>query len=273
MTQQEIDALIRKGRDFIRPPEDDDADYQTDQEKRLPQPPLVTAPGPYKRFSLPADYAGLSMEHDFLKVINSRSSRRIYTDQPLSLLRLSLLLWCTQGIKGIRGKKYATLRTVPCGGARHEFECYLLIRRVEGLPAGCYHYLPMTHELELIRKIDDPDAFAAASLCGQRWAAKASVVFYYAADCYRAEWRYGIHAHRVMLIDAGHITENLYLTATALGLGSCAIGAVEGRMADEAFGLDGENLFVFYAHTVGTVDPDMLKHEDDIYAFVREQGL
>ena len=72
---------------------------------------------------------------------------------------------------------------------------------------------------------------------------------------------------------AGHITENLYLAATALGLGSCAIGAVEGRTADEAFGLDGENLFIFYAHTVGTVDPDTLKHEDDIYAFVREQGL
>lgn len=273
MTKQEIDALIRKGRDFIRLPEDDASDYQTDQEMRLPQPPLTLAPGPYERFSLPADYAALDMETDFLTIVNGRSSRRVYTDQLVSLLQLSLLLWCTQGVKGIRGKKYATLRTVPCGGARHEFETYLLIRRVEGLPVGFYHYLPMTHELELIRKTDNAEGFVIDSLSGQRWTAKASVVFYYAVDCYRAEWRYGIYAHRVMLIDAGHITENLYLTATALGLGSCAIGAVEGRMADEAFGLDGENLFIFYAHTVGTVDPDTLKHEDDIYAFVREQGL
>ena len=49
----------------------------------------------------------------------------------MSLLQLSFLLWATQGVKSIRGKSYATIRTAPCGGARHPFQTYLLVRQVE----------------------------------------------------------------------------------------------------------------------------------------------
>ena len=45
---------------------------------------------------------------------------------------------------------------------------------------------------------------------------------------------------RMVMCDAGHITENLYLACTSIGLGGCAIGAVNGKVSDEAFGLDGE---------------------------------
>lgn len=51
--------------------------------------------------SLPVNYEDLSITNDFLKVINTRSSHRIFTSEGLSLLELSYLLWCCQGVKRI----------------------------------------------------------------------------------------------------------------------------------------------------------------------------
>ena len=194
----------------------------------------------------------------------------------MSLLQLSFLLWATQGIKSIRGKSYATIRTAPCGGARHPFETYLLVRQVEGLLPGAYHYLPMTHQLELLSPMEDREALADLmdlSLCGQRWAAKGNVVFYWSFVPYRSEWRYGIYAHRMIMADMGHVGENLYLACAALGLGTCGIGAYDQKLCDKTFGLDGEEEFTIYTQSVGTVKAEDESKEKAFYSFVEEQGL
>lgn len=272
----QIEDRIRLGRSFITKFEGEDPvdeSYMTDQQLRKPQPPLVKEPMSKNPVSLPTDFSGLSYTGDFLKIINERKSHRVYTDQSIPLLWLSFLLWCTQGIKSLRGKSYATLRTVPSGGARHPFECYLAVRKVEGLRAGLYHYLPMSHSIEYLGKEEALEAFLSDSLSGQRWAEKASVVFYYSCVFYRAEWRYGISAHAPVLMDSGHITQNLYLAATAIGLGGCAVAAVEPPVANKAFGLDGVEETIFYAMPIGTVDPSDQESEDAFYAFVKEEGL
>lgn len=247
--------------------------YETDQQLRLPQPPLTKPPMTDQAIDLPKDFHSLAIQRDFLRIVNSRKSHRVYTDEMITLPALAYLLWCTQGIKSVRGKAYATLRTVPGGGARHPFECYMAIRRVEGLRPGLYHYLPMTHQIEYLGARDDLEAMIGRTLQDQRWAEKASVVFYYSCVFYRAEWRYGIWAHPTVLIDSGHITENLYLAATSIGLGGCAIAAVAGPEANRAFGIDGEEETIFYAMPVGTVDPEDQEAEDAFYAFVRQEGL
>ena len=115
--------------------------------------------------------------------------------------------------------------------------------------------------------------FISKSLQEQNWALKSSVVFYYSCVFYRAEWRYGPWAHPVILMDSGHITENLYLAATSIGLGGCAIAAVDPEACNREFGLDGVEETIFYAMPVGTVDPTDRESEDAFYAFVREEGL
>ncbi len=272
MNEKEIAERIKAGRQFMHMGEHDPS-YASDQQLKKPQPPLTKAPVSDVRIDLPVNYGDLTFDNNFMHVINSRASHRVYTQETMSLLELSCLLWCTQGVKEIRGKSYATLRTVPCGGARHQFETYLTVQNVEGLKPGYYHYLPMTHQLELLEEKEEVAGMIGASLSGQTWANKANVCFYYSCVPYRAEWRYGIYAHRVALIDAGHITENLYLAATALGLGSCAIGAVNESVCNAAFALDGEDEFIFYAHPVGKISEEDKQKELDFYAFVKEQGL
>ena len=273
MDPEEIRERIRRGRDFLRPDMDEDTGYLSDQQLKKPQPPLTKAAMTDTAIDLPKDFSSLPVNHDFLNVINSRASHRVYTKEPMSLTELSYILWCTQGVKEIRGRSYATLRTVPCGGARHEFETYMAVMNVTGLTPGIYHYLPMTQQIELLSEPRDLKTFAGESLLGQNWAARADVIFYYSVVNYRAEWRYGIHAHRIILIDAGHITENLYLAATSIGMGSCAIGAVNGRLCDEVIGLDGEEEFTIYAHVLGKTDTADREKEQVFYAFVKEQNL
>ncbi len=275
MDERKIQELIETGRNWLRTgySQEKYEDYHTDQELKKKQPPLVKAAMSDVIIDLPSDFAGIEVETDFLKIVNSRSSHRVYTQGKITLKQLSYLLWCMQGVKEIRGKSYATLRTVPCGGARHPFETYMALKDVEGLKDGLYHYLPMEHKIEFLKEVEDLKGFIGTSLMGQLWACKANIVFYFSIVFYRSEWRYGIHAHRGLMTDAGHITENLYLASTALGLGGCAIGAVDGKYCDEVFGLDGVEESIVYAQPVGTVSKEDRQKEEDFYAFVKQQGL
>ncbi|MBR0137250.1 MAG: SagB/ThcOx family dehydrogenase [Erysipelotrichaceae bacterium] len=267
-----IKELIQQGRDFLRPVREENLDFESDQMLKKPQPPLVKEPMRDVSIALPMDFENLDIDNDFLHIINSRKSHRVYTQQKVSLLELSYLLWCSQGVKGIRGKSYATLRTVPCGGARHEFECYMAIQNIEGLKDGLYHYLPMNHCIEPLSENCTKDLITE-SLQQQAWASKANVVFYYSFVAYRAEWRYGILAHRMIMADAGHITENLYLASTSIGLGGCAIGSVDGRICDRMFELDSEEEYIIYAMSVGTVSEKDSDKEAGFYSFVEKEGL
>ena len=132
--------------------------------------------------------------------------------------------------------------------------------------------MPDIHALELIetQQGDNRKEAISKSLCGQTWAVKANVVFYYSVIPYRAEWRYGIWAHRTALIDAGHITQNLYVACSSINLGTCAIAAVEMKPANQMFHLDEEEEFIFYAAPVGTISEENKAGEDAFYAFLKE---
>lgn len=270
--------LIDKGRAFTKGYRENDPymeDFVSDQSLKLPQPPLVKpAMAPEeRRIPLIRDFSNLEINNDLVSVIRDRRSARIFTQENITLDQLSFLLWASQGIKGKRGKAYATLRTVPCGGARHEFETYLIIRRVSGLEPGAYHYLPMEHALEYLHPVENLDQSITDTLSGQSWAAKASVVFYWSMVPYRAEWRYGIYAHRTALIDIGHVGQNLYTACTGLGLGCCAIAAFEHEKCCALFGLDGKEEYIVYTVPVGTIREKDREAENAFYSFVDEEDL
>lgn len=277
MLEQKLQKqLIDSGRAFMKfSPKDEYADFESDQELKRPQPPLVKVNmrESAQAIDLPRDFSGLNMKKDLIEILTERKSSRVYTDEPMSILQLSFLLWATQGVKDVRGKSYATLRTVPSGGARHGFETYLSVMNVDGLIHGLYHYLPMKHQLEFLGTIESAGEVVTNSLCGQSWGAKANVVFYWSFAAYRCEWRYGIYAHRPALMDAGHACQNLYLACTALGIGTCAIAALDCDACNQMFGLDGEDEFMVYASPVGCVKSSDKDKEQAFYDFVKEQGL
>lgn len=252
MEENKIKQLIQEGRNFMKHPDWDES-YQSDQELKKTQPPLTKEKVSDEIYSLSKDFKKLNITKDFTSILLERESHRIFTSQKMNALELSYLLYMTQGVKSIRGNNYATMRTVPCGGARHEFETYLVVKNVEGLKPGKYHYLPLTHELEFLGDVENMETFIDASVEQQTWAVKANVIFYWSIVPYRCEWRYGIYAHRPALMDIGHVGQNLYLACTALNLGTCCLASFDGDVCAKEFGLDNEEEFIVYVSPVGTI--------------------
>lgn len=250
LPEEEVRRKIQENRNFMKSIFGKDQ-YESDQSKKLPQPPLSHPARGTAVIPLTKEFAGVVKEADYLALLQTRKSVRVYKQESISLDQLAFLLWSTQGVTGIRGNNYAALRPVPSAGARHPFETYLAVFQVEGLEKGIYHYLPMEHALEFVAAVDNLEDEVTVSLCGQGWATKGAVTFFYTVVPYRSEWRYSIASHRVMLMDVGHVMQNLYLSAHAIGCGTCAIAAFEQEVADRLVQVDGDQEFVVYAAPVG----------------------
>lgn len=187
------------------------------------------------------------------KVIRQRESRRKYTSEPLSLEELSFLLWATQGLKSVDQNKVWTRRTVPSGGSRHPFETYLIVNRVEGLEPGVYRYLPIEHKLLLVNNKKRLPHQVSEACYEQTFVGESAVVFVWAAIPYRTEWRYSVIAYKDILVEAGHVCQNLYLACEAIGAGTCAILAYDQKAMDNLIGVDGTNEITVYLAPVGKV--------------------
>ncbi len=180
-------------------------------------------------------------------LIAGRRSVRKFSTESLSLEELSFLLWSTQGVSG----KATRQKTAPSAGARHPFETYLVINRVENVKAGLYRYIPLDHKLLYINEDDNyPDKISEACL-GQIFCGKSAVMFFWTTIPYRTEWRYGEISHKMIALDAGHLCQNLYLASEAIGAGTCGIGAYDHKKVDSLLGVDGIDEFAVYLAPVG----------------------
>lgn len=230
----------------------DDESIVSDQEKHLPQPPLQKpVPADAEIIDLPDFNETLFVKTDLYSCLKGRRSRRKYTEQQISLKELSFLLWATQGVDRKTDNNYATFRPVPSAGARHPFETYLWVFNVEGLKKGVYRYLALSHQLMCVKEVNDLEEKADAAALGQRFVGSSAVTFTWVCIPYRGEWRYNITAHKPMLLDAGHICQNLYLACEAAGSGTCAIAAYDQALCDELNGIDGIDEYTVYIAPVG----------------------
>ncbi len=227
----------------------------SDQEKHLPQPPLEVPPDPEKPvFALPKPETIDVPPLDLRTAIEERHSVRVYGKEPLTIPELGFLLWCTQGVKKVAGT-YATFRTVPSAGARHALETYLLINDIEGLEPGLYRYLALTHRLQQLDCDPTLHIRIAKACLEQQFVMRCGVVFLWVAVPYRMTWRYSERGYRELHKDAGHVCQNLYLAALAVGCGVCAIGAYDDDIMHDILGIDGADQFLIYLATVGKTGP------------------
>jgi len=182
------------------------------------------------------------------KVLLKRRSTRDYSKAPLSISELSNLLWATQGITEEASSPW--YRTVPSAGALHPIDTYLVSNRVEGLDSAVYFLNVTGFSLEMKRKGYFPLQIAQAAL-DQEMAQAAAVVFVWVAVIRRSSQKYRQRAYRYIYLDCGHIAQNLYLAATAMGLGCCGIAAFFDDEVNNLVGVDGQEETAIYLATVG----------------------
>ncbi len=248
------DPLLDRRREFLKDTIRLETDFsQTDQNRGVSPPPLEKPfAADARRLGLPpvGRWEGIEMI-DLATAIGNRQSRRSFSPEPLTLDELSFLLWATQGV---REQDHGTvLRTVPSAGNRHALETYLAVQRVKGVEPGFYRYLPLEHQLlHLFHEEQMPRKLTEATL-GQAFVGRAAVVLVWTAIPYRMEWRYGLTAHKVIALDAGHVCQNLYLACEAVGAGTCAVAAYHQQLMDRLVRVDGSEEFVIYLAPVGKI--------------------
>lgn len=129
----------------------------------------------------------------------------------------------------------------PSGGGLHPMEAYLIVQQVEGLEPGLYRYLADSHSLLPLTAPDQPlRDFIMESVGQQHWFANAHCLVAMVPRFDRSFWKYRRHAkgYRVVTLEAGHLSQTLYLSATDLGLGAFITGAINEKHLERGFGLD-----------------------------------
>lgn len=163
----------------------------------------------------PAYDGSTSIEKTLLK----RRSVREYTNKPASLSEVSQVLWAAQGITDQRG-----FRTAPSGGGLYPLELYIVAGNVDDLPDGIYKYNPFKHELLRISKGDMRNHLCHAAH-DQASIKNAAFVVIFSAVYERTTGKYGERGVRYVHMEAGHVSQNIYLQSVSLNLGTLVIGA------------------------------------------------
>lgn len=141
-------------------------------------------------------------------------------------------------------------RTAPSAGALYACQIYILCHKVKGLNKGIYYFNSDKLELELLREGDFWKDFLE-SLNEQPYAKDASWAIIITADFSKIKYKYGERGYRYVFLDAGHIGENIYLTATALDLGIVGVCGFYDDMVNELLSLDGYKESVIYVLLLG----------------------
>lgn len=213
-----------------------------------PKPRFRAFPGS-ARTPLPGrDFA---VEMTLGAALRERRSVRDLALRPLSLETLGRLLHTSYGVRGHRlsGGEHAYDRPSPSAGGRYPLEIHLAVQEVEGLADGVYHYDARAHELEHRSLGAFHDRLAELAL-GQEMVRSANLLIAITAVRDRTMWKYGQRGYRYVWLDAGHVGQNIYLVATALGLGPTAIGGFYDREVNALLSLP-EDEEAIYLLSVG----------------------
>lgn len=197
-------------------------------------------------------------EADLGEQIRGRRSRRAFGGGPLAVHDLATLLHAAYGVidpSGADPVPHSNLRSVPSAGGLYPLEIFVVARNLESVVPGLYHYDPFRHLLEVIRReeveatlrellIDLPQLRDIPATCG--------ALFFVSAAFWRTRFKYGLRGYRWVLVEAGHVGQNMLLTANSLGLSAYPNAGFWDRRVDDFLGLDGVNESVVYSLVAGT---------------------
>lgn len=189
--------------------------------------------------------------HDLFEALKSRRTRRDFQNGSMSRDQISELLQFSCGETNVNADG-RSCRAQPSSGRRYPIEMYALVfRQGENLEPGLYHYNVKEHLLESLwsRQWGSADI---DTLFTYPWVKDAAVAFIMTSVLGRNQKKYGERGYRYILLEAGHIGQNLYLVAEALGLKCAALGGTRDEEIEKLLDIDGLSESFVYALVVGT---------------------
>jgi SagB-type dehydrogenase family enzyme len=226
--------------------------YEPWIQKLVAEAPLHLTDGP--RVPLPApDISLLGMSVG--QAIARRHSGRRYGNGALSSQQLATLLTASIGVRSVGRLRGAIRRNVTNSGNLGSTELYPLVMRADGIEPGLYHFDSVKHDLALISAGHYGTWLRELVLFQTEFAAAAVAVIVTSAYG-RLTAKYGPRGYRLALFDVGHVSQNIYLCATALGLEVCATAGFVDETVNSVLGLDGLQTGASLVLAVGTPPVD-----------------
>jgi SagB-type dehydrogenase family enzyme len=204
----------------------------------------------YPEIELPTTLAPLRLT--LAEAITTRVTARALESCALSLEELATLLHYAYGVTRTNiGTVFPRpFRTVPSGGALYPLELFVHSAHVRDLEPGLYHYSPTRNNLCLLHYGSLAHRICEAVVQSELLV-NASLVLFITAMFERSVFKYGNRGYRFVLLEAGHVAQNVNLVANALGLGCVNVGGYFDREVDELLGLDGVTHSTIYLAGVG----------------------
>lgn len=182
-----------------------------------------------------------------------RRSIRAFVDEPLPLASLAALLRCAYGVIGpdpMDGGGVFLRRPVPSAGGLYPLDLFALVRRVDTLGPGIYHFDAKGDALELVSDhvwdTDAKDVFYTWP-----FARHAPVILCFAAMFECTQKKYGPRGYRYVLLEAGHAAQNLCLVAEDMGLATLCMGGYRDGALNRMIGLKTPEEGVVYTIAAG----------------------
>jgi SagB-type dehydrogenase family enzyme len=188
------------------------------------------------------------------EVITARVTARFMEPQQIAMPQLAALLHYAYGLtRSNEGTVFTRpFRVAPSGGGLYPLEIYFHSKHVGGLAPGLYHYNPTENHVCLLREGDQTTRIANGLVEFQNnLAFDSSIIIFLTAIFERSTFKYSTRGYRFILLEAGHVAQNINLVATGLGLGCLNVGGYYDRAIDELLGLDGVAQSTIYMVCVG----------------------
>ncbi|MDJ0396776.1 SagB/ThcOx family dehydrogenase [Rhodococcus sp. G-MC3] len=163
-------------------------------------------------------------------LLKERRSSRSYTDRPLAKDHLADILWAAQGASS------ENRRTVPSAHAVYGVSVSVAIGRVDDVDCGLYRYVTSNHSLAMVTDKDVRPRLASACIADEAWVNDSAAIVMLSTDFekvnaeFAEQWPHGQRGGRYAWLEAGHISQNVYLACAELDVGVTFVGGVDERL-------------------------------------------
>lgn len=230
---------------------------------RLPAHSLDWAhlPSPIKNYPslnrLPLDPRPKLPEIDFLEQMDRGFGGEERRPDSIGIDRISAAFRLTHDItvRHLHGDRVFHYRNVASAGALYPCELYLAVHRIGGLDPGVYQHGVFDFSLTPLRIGTVPVVpWTEDDVAG---------TFYITAIFFRSAWKYRSRAYRYVLLDAGHLLENLRLALGSLALSFSIHLDFDDSQAAALLGLDEQReVCLICVHLHGGSDAGARSTED-----------
>jgi SagB-type dehydrogenase family enzyme len=222
------------------------------QIRRIIAKPAMSRNG-FPTFALPKEFGGI--DHGAAQLFLKRESSRTFSGVSISVIDLAAILYFGAAVTREAFDEFGIkwgFRCAPSGGALYPVDIYCVINRVVSLDAGLYFYDPSSHALQLLKKQGVAQALAKATYSTGSTSASFCVLL--VGNFGRSKFKYGERAYRFVLLEAGHICQNMLLMINILRHSAFPLGGFLDDVLNDLIGIDGRDEAVVYGVMAGCAE-------------------